>query len=111
MFTNYWNYKKYLMSYIGKLIKGKVGEYKIYTPANDYGDDEVRVIVTKKSNDLGKDQRIPLIKDVHTYRVYWSDGTKSRWFIPGKNDKLGDGTRYDLIKKGSHVGEIIVIIK
>jgi len=95
MFYNYWNYPLYLWIYIKRLLKGNKDNHKLYKKANGYGDDKVKVFILQPGELFTFNQpqitatystNLFFPKGIVAYRIYWKDGTKSRWFVPGVNE-------------------------
>lgn len=100
---NYWNYSRYLVTFLKRLLKGKNKGYKIYR-SKPTDDKLVRFYeINSKADFIFARENFQIL----CYRVNWKDGTKSRMFFPGINDLITNTTEsyLTLFEKGTHTGE------
>jgi hypothetical protein len=105
MFYNYWNYPLFLWTFLKRIITGKsIPGAKLFIPKYKYNGDYVGIIKINSKED------IPFLEQDHitvvAFRIYWKDGSKSKWSVI--ESTLPSGTyMFELLEKGSHKGEII----
>src|SRR4030042_4390187 len=101
---NYWNYPKSLLVALSRKIRGKLDpRYIIYRSkfkSNYLDEDKLSFFKMKKGSYLTLDK-----EDIVVYRIYWADGSISRWFVPDYNDDLNGIWALNYLYEGKRGGE------